>query len=185
MSAAAPSCRTGRDLPTSARSTTPPCSISTSVPEHLIIAGGSYIGLEFAQVFRRFGARVTVVEYGDRLIFREDEDVSQLARDLLEKEGVEILVGARDFAVARSGDRRRAHGQRRRREANDRGQPSLDGDRPQAQHRRPRARQSRRQDRRARLHRRRRRTAHQCRGRLGDGRRQRARRLHPYVLQRF
>jgi pyruvate/2-oxoglutarate dehydrogenase complex dihydrolipoamide dehydrogenase (E3) component len=73
------------------------------VPEHLIVAGGSYIGLEFAQVFRRFGARVTVVEYGDRLIFREDEDVSQLAHDLLEKEGVEILVGARDFAVARSG----------------------------------------------------------------------------------
>ena len=74
------------------------------VPEHLIVAGGSYIGLEFAQIFRRFGARVTVVEYADSLIFREDPDVSALARTLLEKEGVEIVVGARDFAVARKGD---------------------------------------------------------------------------------
>jgi pyruvate/2-oxoglutarate dehydrogenase complex dihydrolipoamide dehydrogenase (E3) component len=72
------------------------------VPEHLIIAGGSYIGLEFAQVYRRFGARVTVVEYADHLIFREDRDVSDLARSLLEKEGVEIVVRARDFAVAKT-----------------------------------------------------------------------------------
>ena len=75
-----------------------------AVPEHLIIAGGSYIGLEFAQIFRRFGARVTVVEYADSLIFREDEDVSALARTLMEKEGVEIVLRARDFAVARAGD---------------------------------------------------------------------------------
>ncbi len=71
------------------------------LPKHLIIAGGSYIGLEFAQIFRRFGSRVTVVEYADRLIAREDDDVSALARRLLEAEGVEILVGARDFAVER------------------------------------------------------------------------------------
>ena len=74
------------------------------LPEHLIVAGGSYVGLEFAQVFRRFGARVTVVEYADRLIAREDDDVSALARRLLEAEGIEVLVGARDFAVAKSGD---------------------------------------------------------------------------------
>ncbi len=74
-----------------------------SVPEHLIVAGGSYIGLEFAQMFRRFGARVSVVEYADRLIAREDEDVSALARALLEKEGIDVLTGARDFAVAKSG----------------------------------------------------------------------------------
>jgi pyruvate/2-oxoglutarate dehydrogenase complex dihydrolipoamide dehydrogenase (E3) component len=73
------------------------------LPEHLIVAGGSYIGLEFAQIFRRFGARVTVVEYADRLIFREDDDVSALARRLLEAEGIEVLVGARDFAVAKVG----------------------------------------------------------------------------------
>jgi pyruvate/2-oxoglutarate dehydrogenase complex dihydrolipoamide dehydrogenase (E3) component len=71
------------------------------LPEHLIVAGGSYIGLEFAQIFRRFGARVTVVEYADHLIAREDEDVSALARRLLEAEGIEVLVGARDFAVTK------------------------------------------------------------------------------------
>ena len=74
------------------------------LPEHLIVAGGSYVGLEFAQIFRRFGARVTVVEYADRLIAREDDDVSALAKRLLESEGIEILVGARDFAVAKRGD---------------------------------------------------------------------------------
>jgi len=73
------------------------------LPEHLIVAGGSYVGLEFAQMFRRFGARVTIVEYAERLIAREDEDVSELARRLLEAEGIEVVVGARDFAVARQG----------------------------------------------------------------------------------
>lgn len=73
------------------------------LPEHLIVAGGSYVGLEFAQIFRRFGARVTVVEYADRLIAREDDDVSALAKQALEAEGIEILVGARDFAVAKAG----------------------------------------------------------------------------------
>jgi pyruvate/2-oxoglutarate dehydrogenase complex dihydrolipoamide dehydrogenase (E3) component len=72
------------------------------LPEHLIVAGGSYIGLEFAQIFRRFGAKVTIVEYADRLISREDEDVSALAKKLLEAEGVEVLVGARDFAVTKA-----------------------------------------------------------------------------------
>ena len=74
------------------------------LPEHLIVAGGSYVGLEFAQIFRRFGARVTVVEYADRLIAREDDDVSALAKRLLEGEGIEVLVGARDFAVTKRGD---------------------------------------------------------------------------------
>ena len=74
------------------------------LPEHLIVAGGSYVGLEFAQMFRRFGARVTIVEYAERLIAREDEDVSELARRLLEAEGIEVVVGARDFSVAKHGD---------------------------------------------------------------------------------
>ena len=59
-----------------------------TVPEHLIVAGGSYIGLEFAQMYRRFGARVTVVEYGDRLIAREDRDVSREVQAILEREGI-------------------------------------------------------------------------------------------------
>jgi pyruvate/2-oxoglutarate dehydrogenase complex dihydrolipoamide dehydrogenase (E3) component len=58
------------------------------LPEHLIIAGGSYIGLEFAQMYRRFGARVTVVEYGDRLIAREDREVSREVQAILEREGI-------------------------------------------------------------------------------------------------
>ncbi len=49
----------------------------TQVPEHLVVIGGSYIGLEFAQAFRRFGARVTVIEKGPRITAREDEDVSE------------------------------------------------------------------------------------------------------------
>ena len=53
------------------------------VPQHLVVVGGSYIGLEFAQMYRRFGARVTVVEKGPRLIGREDEDVSEAVRDIL------------------------------------------------------------------------------------------------------
>ncbi|WP_280150935.1 FAD-containing oxidoreductase [Piscinibacter sp. XHJ-5] len=71
------------------------------LPEHLLVAGGSYIGLEFAQMFRRFGSRVTVVEYADRLIAREDPEVSREVQAILAREGVEFLLGARDFRLAR------------------------------------------------------------------------------------
>ena len=64
------------------------------VPRHLVVVGGSYVGLEFAQMFRRFGARVSVVEMGPHLIGREDEDVSQAVKDFLEHEGVDVRVGA-------------------------------------------------------------------------------------------
>ena len=64
------------------------------VPEHLVVVGGSYVGLEFAQMFRRFGARVTVVEMGARLVGREDEDVSQAVQAFLEAEGIDVRVGA-------------------------------------------------------------------------------------------
>ena len=59
-----------------------------TLPEHLIVAGGSYIGLEFAQMYRRFGSNVTVIEYGDRLVAREDRDVSRELQQILEREGV-------------------------------------------------------------------------------------------------
>ena len=61
-----------------------------AVPGHLIVLGGSYIGLEFAQIFRRFGARVTVIEGAPRLVVREDEDVSDAIRDILEREQIDI-----------------------------------------------------------------------------------------------
>ncbi len=64
------------------------------IPGHLVVVGGSYVGLEFAQMFRRFGARVTVVEMGPRLVGREDEDVSQAIEDFLADEGVDVRVGA-------------------------------------------------------------------------------------------
>jgi len=65
-----------------------------TLPEHLVIIGGSYIGLEFAQMYRRFGARVTVIERGPRLTPREDEDVSAAIADILAGEGISIVTGA-------------------------------------------------------------------------------------------
>jgi len=66
----------------------------TEVPEHLVVIGGSYIGLEFAQAFRRFGARVTVIEKGPRITSREDEDVSEALQHILEDEGVAFRLNA-------------------------------------------------------------------------------------------
>ncbi|CDO08743.1 mercuric reductase [Mycolicibacterium cosmeticum] len=68
-----------------------------TVPAHLVVIGGSYIGLEFAQMYRRFGAQVTVVERGPRLASREDEDVSAAIRDILEAEGITVHTDAADI----------------------------------------------------------------------------------------
>jgi pyruvate/2-oxoglutarate dehydrogenase complex dihydrolipoamide dehydrogenase (E3) component len=75
------------------------------VPGHLVIVGGSYIGLEFAQMYRRFGSKVTVVERMAKLLPREDDDVAAGIRDILEREGVEIRTGAECMALSRKGDR--------------------------------------------------------------------------------
>jgi pyruvate/2-oxoglutarate dehydrogenase complex dihydrolipoamide dehydrogenase (E3) component len=75
-----------------------------TLPTHLVVLGGSYIALEFAQMYRRFGARVTVVERGPRLASREDEDVSATVRQILEAEGVEVVVGADDVRIAKNGN---------------------------------------------------------------------------------
>jgi pyruvate/2-oxoglutarate dehydrogenase complex dihydrolipoamide dehydrogenase (E3) component len=74
------------------------------LPEHLVIIGGSYIGLEFAQMYRRFGSRVTVVEMGPRLIAREDEEVSAAVQKILEDEGVEVRLNAKCITVAKHGN---------------------------------------------------------------------------------
>jgi pyruvate/2-oxoglutarate dehydrogenase complex dihydrolipoamide dehydrogenase (E3) component len=76
-----------------------------TLPEHLIIVGGSYVGLEFAQMYRRFGSEVTIVEMGSRLIGREDEDVSQAVRDILESEGIQIRLNAKCISLAKQGGR--------------------------------------------------------------------------------
>lgn len=75
-----------------------------TVPDHLVIIGGSYIGLEFAQMFRRFGAEVTVVERGPRLASREDDDVCIAIKEILEGDGIAIHLGASDIRVSRDGD---------------------------------------------------------------------------------
>ena len=72
------------------------------LPEHLIILGGGYIGLEFGQMFRRFGSRVTIVESGHQLLEREDDDVCQGLQEALGKEGIEIVLGARAHGVSRN-----------------------------------------------------------------------------------
>jgi pyruvate/2-oxoglutarate dehydrogenase complex dihydrolipoamide dehydrogenase (E3) component len=69
------------------------------LPQHLVIVGGSYIGLEFAQMYRRFGSHVTVIEMGERLIGREDPDVSETVREILAGEGVDIRLNANCISV--------------------------------------------------------------------------------------
>jgi len=72
------------------------------VPPHLVVVGGSYVGLEFAQMYRRFGSAVTVVEMAPRLIAREDADVSDAIRQILEREGIAVRTGARCIALEKS-----------------------------------------------------------------------------------
>ena len=74
------------------------------LPAHLVILGGSYIGLEFAQMYRRFGSRVTVIEAGPRLIGREDADVSGAVRAMLEGEGITVYVDADNLAITHEAD---------------------------------------------------------------------------------
>jgi len=74
------------------------------LPSHLVIVGGSYVGIEFAQVYRRFGSKVTVIELGPRLISREDEDVSQAIAGFLEEEGIDVRVNSQIVGVEKQGN---------------------------------------------------------------------------------
>jgi pyruvate/2-oxoglutarate dehydrogenase complex dihydrolipoamide dehydrogenase (E3) component len=73
-----------------------------TVPEHLLVLGGGYIGLEFGQMFRRFGSRVTIVQSGDHLLVREDPDVSEEVARILEQDGIELLLNAKALSVSQS-----------------------------------------------------------------------------------
>jgi pyruvate/2-oxoglutarate dehydrogenase complex dihydrolipoamide dehydrogenase (E3) component len=73
------------------------------IPRHLVIVGGSYIGLEFGQMFRRFGSEVTILEMSPRLIAREDEDISQAIREILENEKINIRLNARCIGFSKEG----------------------------------------------------------------------------------
>ena len=63
------------------------------LPEHLLVLGGSYVGLEFAQMFRRFGSEVTVVQRSGQLMGREDADVAEAVAEILREDGIEVLLG--------------------------------------------------------------------------------------------
>lgn len=76
----------------------------TDIPRHLAVIGGSYIGLEYAQMFRRFGSQVTVVERQSRLIGREDQDVSEAIREILQAEGITVRTNAECIAFAPHAD---------------------------------------------------------------------------------
>jgi len=73
------------------------------LPRHLIVIGGSYVGLEFAQMYRRFGSEVTVIELAPRLIAREDEDVSEAVTTILRREGIDVRVGSKCLSVEKRG----------------------------------------------------------------------------------
>ena len=80
-----------------------------TLPAHLLIIGGSYIGLEFAQMYRRFGSQVTVLEAAPKVIAREDEEVSLAVQRILENEGVEFRLNAKNMRVAAAGKAIRLH----------------------------------------------------------------------------
>src|SRR5439155_26656595 len=71
------------------------------LPRHLIIVGGGYVALEFGQMFRRFGSEVTIIEMAERLIQREDEDVSSAIKEILEQEGINIRLNATCIGFAK------------------------------------------------------------------------------------
>jgi pyruvate/2-oxoglutarate dehydrogenase complex dihydrolipoamide dehydrogenase (E3) component len=74
------------------------------LPAHLIVVGGSYIGLEFGQMFRRFGSEVTVIEMAERLVQREDEDVSAAIKEIVEREGIAVRLNATCIGFAKRGE---------------------------------------------------------------------------------
>ena len=75
------------------------------LPGHLVILGGSYVGLEVAQMFRRFGSEVSVIEAGSRLIGREDEDISRAVAEFLQKEGIRLYLNSKAIEVKQDGNR--------------------------------------------------------------------------------
>jgi len=108
------------------------------LPRHLVIVGGSYIGLEFGQMFRRFGSEVTIIEKGPRLIGREDEDTSACIKEILEAEGINIRLNAECIAMGKAGSGHRGHGGMRNRLAGDRRFPLASRRGPDTEYRRSR-----------------------------------------------
>ena len=80
------------------------------VPEHLLVIGGNYIGLEFGQMFRRFGSKVTILERSDRIVSREDEDVSEELTKILKAENISILADTVATGFKKREERYNRHG---------------------------------------------------------------------------
>ncbi len=76
------------------------------VPEHLLVLGGGYVGLEFAQMFRRFGSEVTIMQRGEQLLAREDEDVAEAVAEILREDGIEVLLETEALQAGQNGDGR-------------------------------------------------------------------------------
>jgi pyruvate/2-oxoglutarate dehydrogenase complex dihydrolipoamide dehydrogenase (E3) component len=74
------------------------------VPEHLLVLGGGYVGLEFAQMFRRFGSEVTIVQRGEQLLAREDEDVAEAVAEILREDGIEVLLETEALRAEQNSD---------------------------------------------------------------------------------
>ncbi len=75
-----------------------------AVPEHLLVLGGGYIGLEFGQMFRRFGSNVTIVQRGDQLLGREDADIAEAVAQIMREDGIDVRLNTAAARVARTGD---------------------------------------------------------------------------------
>ena len=105
------------------------------LPRHLVIVGGGYVGLEFGQIFRRFGSEVTIIEKASRLIAHEDEDVSTEVQAILEREGIQVRLNATCIELMNHGEEsRRARGLHRRRAGGER-VALVAGDGPDTEHR--------------------------------------------------
>lgn len=76
----------------------------TDIPKHLIIIGGSYIGLEFGQMFRRFGSEVTIIERSEKLISREDDSVSDTVAEIMKKEGIQLVFNAKEISASENNE---------------------------------------------------------------------------------
>ena len=74
------------------------------VPEHLLVLGGGYVGLKFAQMFRRFGSEVTIMQRGEQLLAREDEDLAEAVAEILREDGIEVLLETEVLRAGQNGD---------------------------------------------------------------------------------
>ena len=153
------------------------------LPSHLVILGGSYIGLEFAQMYRRFGSEVTVIELSPRLIPREDEDVSEAVADFLKEEGIDVRVDGKVVDVEMQGELDSREGGIRGGAFTSARDARAGRDGSSAEHGRPRSRQGWYCHRCARVHSGGRSVARQRLGRLGHGRLQWPGRVHTHIVE--